>query len=267
MSNYATSTEVPLHEPAVPVPAAYTHDVSYNYSTNYIDKENKRDTLQSTEYEIDNLKNDEPEINSTSTGRAWDRALRMLNNSRFYIRILAVLIMIVSLALILSAVIHFAKAKRAPGHPLNQVPQPATITDQPCIVFSGIAFMNLFLSVAILVVSCSSSKFKKSNHAITAVYTFISAIGFSSSMGACFFLNKQSTLENDLWKWSCGNHAKGIKSDALDFNATCHIVGYAWKFGLVQAAFELLTFIISVSMFVLIKYVYFARYGRIGKIF
>jgi hypothetical protein len=266
MSNYAS-------EPLVPVPAAYTKDVSYNYSTNhdspssYIDKENKRDTLQSTEYEVDNLKNNEQEKNSTGTGRAWDRALRMLNNSRFYIRILAVLIMIVSLALILSAVIHFAKAKRAPGHPLNQVPQQAPITDQPCIVFSGIAFMNLFLSVAILVISCASSKFKKSKNAITAVYTIISAIGFSSSMGACFFLNKQSTLENDLWKWSCGNHAKGIKSNALDFNTTCHVVGYAWKFGLVQAALELLTFIISISMFVWIKYVYFARYGRVGKIF
>jgi hypothetical protein len=200
MSNYAASTGVP---PAVPIPAAYTHNYSttqyYNPSF-YIDNEgNKRDTLHSTEYEVDSLKNDEPEKNPTSAGRAWDCALRMLNNSRFYIRILAVLMMIVSLTLILSAVIHFVKARRAPGQPLNQVPQPAPITDQPCIVFSGVAFMNLFLSVAMLVVSCVSSKFNKSNNAITAVYTILSAIGFSSSMGACFFLNKQSTLDNDLW--------------------------------------------------------------------
>ena len=126
-------------------------------------------------------------------------------------------------------------------------------------------------------------QFRKSNDAINAVFTIISAVGFATAMGACFFLNKESTLQNDLWyichlgrvyamanesrKWSCGNHAKGINSDALDFNLVCHVVSYGWKLGLVQASLELLTFIISVTAFLWLKYSYFARYGRVGKLF
>ena len=68
-------------------------------------------------------------------------------------------------------------------------------------------------------------------------------------------------------KWSCGNHKKGIVSDALDFNLVCKVVSFGWKFGLVQASLELLTFIISVAAFVLLKYAYFVRYGAIGKVF
>ena len=86
-------------------------------------------------------------------------------------------------------------------------------------------------------------------------------------MGACFFLNKQTLLQNDLWKWSCGNHKKGIASDAIDFKPICNVVSYGWKFGLVQASLELLTFLISIIAFVLLKYYYFAQYGRVGKVF
>jgi len=68
-------------------------------------------------------------------------------------------------------------------------------------------------------------------------------------------------------KWSCGNHKKGIVSDALDFNLVCHVVSFGWKFGLVQASLELLTFIISVTSFTLLKYAYFVRYGALGKLF
>jgi hypothetical protein len=111
------------------------------------------------------------------------------------------------------------------------------------------------------------AQFRKSRNAINAVFAILSAIGFASSMGACFFLNKQTSLENDLWKWSCGNHKKRIVSDVLDFGLVCHVVSYGWKFGLVQASLELLTFIISIVAFVILKYAYFARYGSFGKIF
>ncbi len=68
-------------------------------------------------------------------------------------------------------------------------------------------------------------------------------------------------------KWSCGNYKKGIVSDALDFNLICNVVSFGWKFGLVQASLELLTFIISVTAFILLKYAYFVRYGAMGKFF
>ena len=56
-------------------------------------------------------------------------------------------------------------------------------------------------------------------------------------------------------------------TDALDFQLVCHVVNYGWKFGLVQASLELLTFIISVAAFIILKYSYFVRYGRTGRIF
>lgn len=40
---------------------------------------------------------------------------------------------------------------------------------------------------------------RKSHNAINAVFAILSAIGFSSAMGACFFLNKETSLQNDLW--------------------------------------------------------------------
>jgi hypothetical protein len=47
------------------------------------------------------------------------------------------------------------------------------------------------------------SQFRKSNNAINAVFAILSAIGFSSAMGACFFLNKETSLQNDLWCVLC----------------------------------------------------------------
>jgi hypothetical protein len=66
--------------------------------------------------------------------------------------------MIVSLSLILTAVVRFEQAQKKPGHPLNNVPKPSNITVNPCIVFSGIAGMNLVLGFGLLALSCLSSK-------------------------------------------------------------------------------------------------------------
>jgi hypothetical protein len=68
-------------------------------------------------------------------------------------------------------------------------------------------------------------------------------------------------------KWSCDNQKHGISSNALDFPLVCNVVNYGWKFGLVQASLELLTFFVSVTAFTLLKYSYFVRYGAIGKVF
>ncbi|KUJ20309.1 uncharacterized protein LY89DRAFT_730359 [Mollisia scopiformis] len=265
-----------LKETAVPVPAAYTRHLSYDVSKDsqfnpHVYVETKRMTTESGVTEVQSLKgkeldNDQEEEVSTAATRS--SLLIFLRDSRIYIRVLAVLIMIISLALILSAVVMFSKAQRAPGHSLDSVPHPPSgITDSPCIAFSGVAAMNLVLSVALLSLSCMSSKFRKSNNALNAVFAILSAIGFSSSMAACFHLNAQTKLENDLWKWSCSNHKNNVFSDALDFGTVCGVVSYGWKFGLVQASLELLTFVVSCTAFVLTKYAYFARYGRMGKIF
>jgi hypothetical protein len=45
----------------------------------------------------------------------------------------------------------------------------------------------------------TSLKFRKTDNAINAVFAIMSAVGFATSMGTCFFLNKQTTLQNDLW--------------------------------------------------------------------
>jgi hypothetical protein len=287
-----TPLEHALQEAAVPVPAAYSRQVSFGYSKN-IEKEDhdpnvyvKRE-IHSSSTEVDSLKErdeEQEQQQEESTGKTKKSVLIFIQSSRIYIRVAAILIMLISFSLILTAVIMFGKAQNKPGHPLDNVPHLATITDRPCLVFTGVAVMNLLLSVTVLSLSCLSSKvnsiqkcwragfwllsqFNKSNNAISAVFAILSAIGFSSAMGACFFLNKETSLQNDLWKWSCGNHKKGIVSDALDFNLVCHVVSYGWKFGLVQASLELLTFIISIIAFILLKYAYFARYGSFGKVF
>jgi cytochrome c biogenesis factor len=100
-------------------------------------------------------KEEEAEV---STGKRQKSVLIFLRSSRFYIRVIAVLIMIVSLALILTAIISFANAQKKAGNPLNNVSKSATITDHPCVVFSGVAAMNLVFSISILCLSCMSSK-------------------------------------------------------------------------------------------------------------
>jgi uncharacterized membrane protein SpoIIM required for sporulation len=101
---------------------------------------------------------DELDEQDVSTGKMQKSVLIFLRDSRIYIRVLAILIMIVSLSLILTAVIMFEKAQNRPGHPLDAVPKPAAITDHPCIVFAGVAAMNLLLSLVILNLSWLSSK-------------------------------------------------------------------------------------------------------------
>ena len=116
----------------VPLPAAYTRQVSYGYTNDQhhdpdVYTEMKEPIVQSLESEVSSLKDDEQEI---STGKRQKSVLIFLRSSRFYIRVLAILIMITSFSLILTAVIMFSKAQKKPGNPLSSVPQPAPITDK-----------------------------------------------------------------------------------------------------------------------------------------
>jgi hypothetical protein len=120
----------------------------------------KRD-IHSSSTEANSLKEkdeEEDQEQEHSTGKMQKSVLIFLRDSRIYIRVAAILIMLVSLSLILTAVIMFGKAQNKPGHPLDKVPKSATITDHPCIVFTGVAAMNLLLSVSVLSLSCISSK-------------------------------------------------------------------------------------------------------------
>jgi hypothetical protein len=155
-----------VQEAAVPVPATYARQVSFGYSNSPLDEKYdpniyvKRDihSSSSTETSSSLKEKDEEQEQEESTGKLQKSVLIYIQSSRIYIRILAILIMVVSLSLILTAVIMFENAQNKPGHPLDNIPKPATITDHPCIVFTGVAVMNLVLSVMVLSLSCVSGK-------------------------------------------------------------------------------------------------------------
>jgi hypothetical protein len=132
----------------------------YNDPNVYVEEYDSNGSAKSPNTEVDSLdkNNNEVDEKEISTGKRKKSVLIFLRDSRFYIRVLAVLIMIISLSLILTAVISFAKAQKKAGNPLNNVPKPAAITDHPCVVFSGVAAMNLIFSISILCLSFMSSK-------------------------------------------------------------------------------------------------------------
>jgi len=247
------------------LPSAYTANISYGAASDneddpdmyYQTKDSKRGSFRLA-MDQESLRSNHAEVTrSKSLMPAY--ILVLLSKSRYYIRALAILVMILSMVLILTGVAKFSNAKKNPQY--KDISKPAPITDQPCIVFSGIAAMNLVLSAALLLTSCFSSKFRKSNTFISAAFTIISAIGFSSSMGACFFLNKKTTLENDLWKWSCAHEKDGTPNTALNFGEVCNVIAFSWRFGLVQAGLELLTFLICLTIFIVGRCVHLTPYG------
>lgn len=159
-------TEVPLNENAVPLPAAYSRVVSFNQKLHQEPDHNpnvyvepKKDVSPFAESESLKEDNDnEKDGQEVAQGKTQKSVLIFLRDSRIYIRVLAVLIMIISFSLIITAVSMFAKAKNQPGNPLESIPSRADITDHPCIVFSGVAAMNLAISITILGLSWLSSK-------------------------------------------------------------------------------------------------------------
>ncbi|TAQ90551.1 hypothetical protein B7494_g1105 [Chlorociboria aeruginascens] len=258
-------TKIPPHEPITPLPTAYNRQVAYDSTKNQYYSltpyttpwDLKCETASSSTAELRSLDVSGDIYQEISTGKPRKSLMLWLRDCKIIIRALAIVILIISVAMILTAVTQFENAKQQPNHPLNTIPQQAPVTDTPCLVFSGVAALNLIFSITLLVFACVSSKFKKSTNAITACFTIVSAVGFASSMGACFFLNKRSTLSNDLWSWSCGNHKKGISSEVLNFNLICHVVNYGWTLGLVQAALDLLTFLMSIVAWIILKWSYF----------
>ena len=67
-------------------------------------------------------------------GKRQTSVLLVLGGMRFYVRFFAVLVMITSFSLVLTAVISFAKAQRDPFHRLEDAPQPPVpITDHPYV--------------------------------------------------------------------------------------------------------------------------------------
>jgi hypothetical protein len=77
----------------------------------------------------------------------------------------------------------------------------AAMTSFSVYRFSGLTAYHLrFVENGVLEdVIFISIQFRKGNDAINALFTIISAIGFATTIGSCFFLNKESTLRNDLW--------------------------------------------------------------------
>lgn len=161
----------PEPEP-VPIPSAYGRQISYNNSavTSQIPPapaappvhtSEKHQDIVEVPYELDegSEKGNDKTEGSRKLGKRQTSVLIFLRDSRIYIRVLAIMIMIISFSLILVAVIKYDQAKQVPGNPLATVPVPPLgITDYPCRVFTGIAAMNLALSIIILSLSYLSSK-------------------------------------------------------------------------------------------------------------
>ncbi|TQS36747.1 hypothetical protein Golomagni_02793 [Golovinomyces magnicellulatus] len=261
-------TELPVLESAIPIPPAYQRYPSYpakNDSFSIARNSNESDQTGSRE-SVESWPDHKNSVPEKSCSNINLMLLRIFIDSRIYARILAILVIIVSISLILSAVILFENGQK--NHKdFDSIPKAAPITIQPCIVFASIAALNLAISIALLAVSSISSKFRKSQDAANAIFAITAVIGFSTSMGACFYLNTGTKLKNDLWKWSCANEKSGIHSNVINFHNMCKIINLSWIFGLIQAGLELFTLGISIIAFILLKYKYFINYGRIGKIF
>ncbi|POS83174.1 hypothetical protein EPUL_005505 [Erysiphe pulchra] len=190
----------------------------------------------------------------------------LIFNSKEYTRIIIILIMIVSLILMLLPLVIWEKAQKKPND-YDDTPNSPPITTKPCVMFAGVATMNFAISVILLALSLLSSKFRKSLDIVNVVFAIVSAIGFSTAMGACFYLSGGVRNKVDLWKWSCDKYKNGYDSQVLDFHFMCKTLTLAWDFGILQTALELYTLVVSVIAYVLIKCQYYAKYGRFGKIF
>ncbi|RKF56420.1 hypothetical protein OnM2_081003 [Erysiphe neolycopersici] len=187
----------------------------------------------------------------------------LIFNSKEYARVIAIVVMIVSLILMLIPLIIWQKVQKKP----NNIDEFPPITIKPCVVFASVVTLNFAISVILLAFSLMSSKFRKSISFMNAVFAIIAAVGFGSAMGVCLYLSGGVPNKNDLWKWSCDNYRKGHESQALNFRFMCKTLTLAWNFGLLQSTLEFYTLLVSAIAFILIKYQHFAKYGRVGKIF
>lgn len=153
-TSYTWAIEHDLNE----LPAVYTSNISYGSSSDHEDEPDmyyQSTDIKRAEMDLESLRSNHAEVKrSKSLLPAY--ALVILGRSRYYIRAVVVLVMVLSMILILTGIGKFSTAKHNPD--FDQIPKPAPIIDQPCIVFSGIAGMNLVLSTALLLTSCFSSK-------------------------------------------------------------------------------------------------------------
>lgn len=142
-----------------PIPLAYTNIVrgvpqSYNsddYNTNY-NPSRIVSTQTSASADKSVFESDTESLVAPSPPSKERSALLIyLCNFLIYTRVFSILVIVISLGLIVSGIASFERAKKDPSNPLDHIPKQAQINDQPCIVFSGIATMNLVLSGGVLV--------------------------------------------------------------------------------------------------------------------
>lgn len=158
-TSYAWPSDHEVNEP----PSAYASNISYGATPDHEDdpdmyyqtKDSKPQPFQVVDMETQSLRSNHDEVRR-SKGVLPAYALVFISKSRYYIRALAIIIMILSVILILTGIGKFSKAKKNPN--FDKIPKPAPITDQPCVVFTGIAVMNLVLSALLILTSCFSSK-------------------------------------------------------------------------------------------------------------
>lgn len=141
-----TNQDIPLQQQlllhpnmTIPVPLPYSRAVSYDYTKSQQDLPEK-DVDQTLPFSKINSQDDSL-YTSLTNGKGEQRLrgqrqisfLIFLRGSQIFIRAVVILVMAASFSLVLAAVISYAKAQKAPGHPLDSVPNKphVPITDKP----------------------------------------------------------------------------------------------------------------------------------------
>ncbi|SZF04681.1 unnamed protein product [Blumeria hordei] len=263
MTSYS---EVPLQDFSVPIPPAYSRQAPYVCKPDLdMPSRPSRDTFQPDPNDSDQgWPEKEQYEDKLSSGMYGLPVLVILQHSRIFFRALAILIIIASIALVLAAVVIFEKMRS--NQKVGELASRDTVTIKPCAVFLGIAAMNLIMSIMLLAVSSLPTKLRRSQNTINFAFAIVGVIGFSTSMGACFYLDKETQLQNDLWKWSCAKAKLDTMNDTVKFHIICKVITFGWNLGIIQASLEMLTFVLSIVAFILYKYHCWYEYGHIGKV-
>jgi hypothetical protein len=179
----------------------------------------------------------------------------LLTRWRVYIRILALLSTLVSLGLIIAGLVTFSRA-------LHNLPKSArNVSTKPCKVFIGIAAGNTVLAITVLLLSSKWRCLSLSATFVSAIFGLSGAVASASSMAACLFLSGAS---GDLWQFACQGAKNGAEGSGFEYGKVCHVIELSWRFGLVQAALEMSVVVMTVMAIIVLQWIAFARYGRVG---
>lgn len=139
--------ELPANDHSVPIPAAYQYHPSYSPQ-----KISEFQPRISDEWNHSTSMGTEGPMSIKERIKAIIRFL--IFDSKEFTRIIAILVMIVSLILMLMPLIIWEKAQNKSSS-FDEIPP---ITTKPCVMFASVASMNFAISIMLLALSLMSSK-------------------------------------------------------------------------------------------------------------